>query len=372
VQAHGRDGWGRYTAELARAVRARGIEPVLLVAQAEVDPRLEGVECHAILPGHLVRRFETLRNLLAARRLKPILATCDLVHCVAEPYAPLVALSLPSRVPFVLTAHGSWAVRPLRSKMKRWTFAAALLHVDLLVFQSRYTQEQVGRLIALPSHVVLPAGVDPEDFRSAPSFDLPPWAGEGPIVLSVGALKARKGYEVALRAVGQASRRFPGLHYVIVGEGESSGYASGLRSLADELGLAGRLHLRGSVGMNELVAWYHRSDVFVLLPVNVGDSFEGLGLAYLEAAAAGRACIGTRDCGASDAVIDGETGLLVAQDDAAAAAEAMIRLLDDRALRMRMGEAGRRRAEHLSWARLAERLQVEYARLAASRPPHAT
>jgi phosphatidylinositol alpha-1,6-mannosyltransferase len=131
------------------------------------------------------------------------------------------------------------------------------------------------------------------------------------------------------------------------------------------------LHLRGSVGMNELVAWYHRSDVFVLLPVNVGDSFEGLGLAYLEAAAAGRACIGTRDCGASDAVIDGQTGLLVAQGDAGAAAGAIVRLLEDKQLRTHMGEAGRRRAEHLSWARLAERLQVEYARLAASRSPHA-
>jgi phosphatidylinositol alpha-1,6-mannosyltransferase len=126
--------------------------------------------------------------------------------------------------------------------------------------------------------------------------------------------------------------------------------------------------LLGGVASDELVAWYLRADVFLLLPVNVGSSFEGLGLAYLEAAAAGRPCIGTRECGAAEAVIDGETGLLVPQGDAAAAEGALIRLLESQGLRARMGEAGRRRAEQLTWARLAKRMQEEYERLAAFRP----
>ena len=96
VRAQGTDGWGRYTVELVRAVRARGIEPVLVTAQREADPGLDGVERHAILPAPLSHRFDTLRSLLASPRLKPILATCDLVHCLVEPYLPLVARSCPA------------------------------------------------------------------------------------------------------------------------------------------------------------------------------------------------------------------------------------------------------------------------------------
>jgi phosphatidylinositol alpha-1,6-mannosyltransferase len=182
----------------------------------------------------------------------------------------------------------------------------------------------------------------------------------------VGALKPRKGYDVALEAVGIASRELPDLHYVVLGEGESGDHAGRLRRRAQELGLDERVHLLGSVASDELVAWYLRADVFLLLPVNVGGSFEGLGLAYLEAAAAGKPCIGTRDCGAAEAVIDGETGFLVPQGDAVAAADSLIRLLESRELRMRLGEAGRRRVDGLTWARLAERLQKEYEDLAAT------
>jgi phosphatidylinositol alpha-1,6-mannosyltransferase len=224
----------------------------------------------------------------------------------------------------------------------------------------------MAELAPPPPHIIAPAGVDPADFRPARRASLPPWVGEPPIVLTVGALKPRKGYEVALEAVGLAGREFPDLHYVVVGEGESGDHAARLRRQAQELGLGERFHLLGSVASDELIAWYLRADVFLLLPVNLGGSFEGLGLAYLEAAAAGRPCIGTRDCGAAEAVIDGETGLLVPQGDAAAAAASLIRLLESRELRMRLGEAGRRRVDGFTWARLAERLQREYENLAAS------
>jgi phosphatidylinositol alpha-1,6-mannosyltransferase len=369
ARAQGRDGWGRYTVEVVRAARWRGIEPVLVLADPEVDARLTDVECHAILPPPLGRRFTVPRSLSAARRLRPILATCDVVHCLVEPYAPLVALSVPPRVPLVMTAHGSWAVRPLRSLVRRWLFRAALRRVDLLVFQSRFTRDKMAGLAPPTPHILAPAGVDPADFQPARRASLPPWAGENPIVLSVGALKPRKGYEVALEAVSLASREFPDLHYVVVGEGESGDHAGRLRRQAEELGVGERFHLLGSVASDELIAWYLRADVFLLLPVNVGGSFEGLGLAYLEAAAAGRPCIGTRDCGAAEAVIDGETGLLVPQGDAVAAADSLIRLLESRELRMRLGEAGRRRVDGFTWARLAERLRESYAELLREESP---
>ncbi len=367
VRAQGMDGWGRYTVELVRSVRARGIEPVLVTAQSEVDPRLGGIERYAILHPPLSRRFDTLRSLLESHRLEPILATCDLVHCLVEPYLPLVARSCAADIPFVQTAHGTWAVRPFGRRLQRLFFLPALRRVDLMVFQSHYTQDRMGRLIDLPRSVVMPGGVRSDDFEQSAGVKLPPWAEDDPLVLSVGALKERKGHMVALMAVGEASKAIPRLQFVIIGNGGRRDFADRLRRQAAELGLASRFHMLGEVPFDELVSWYHRASAFMLVPVNCDDSFEGFGLAYLEAGAAGRACIAAIDCGAAEAVVDGVTGILVPQADASAAAHALVALLQNAELRNAMGEAGRQRAHQLSWDNLAAQLCTQYASLASSR-----
>jgi phosphatidylinositol alpha-1,6-mannosyltransferase len=135
--------------------------------------------------------------------------------------------------------------------------------------------------------------------------------------------------------------------------------------MATELDMNGCFTLLGRVAADELIAWYHRAAVCLLLSINDGSSFEGLGLVLLEAAAAGTPSIGTTDCGAVEAVENGVTGFLVAQRDAVAAAHVLSRLLVDRALRDRMGQAARERARRLSWAHLSQRLASHYRDLLA-------
>jgi glycosyltransferase involved in cell wall biosynthesis len=71
--------------------------------------------------------------------------------------------------------------------------------------------------------------------------------------------------------------------------------------------------------------------------------------------------IGTRDCGAEDAILDGRTGLLV-DPTVEATRAALARLVDDDASRRRLGDAARRHAEHSSWSDNAERVAALYAR----------
>jgi phosphatidylinositol alpha-1,6-mannosyltransferase len=247
-------------------------------------------------------------------------------------------------------------------------FLPALRRVDLLVFQSRYTRDRMSRLVRLQRSVVLPGGVRAADFERPTPVRLAAWAAADPLVLSVGALKERKGHRVALMAVAEASKAIPRLQLVVIGDGDTHGYGDSLGRLAAELGLASHLHVLGSVPFGELVSWYRQATVFMLLPISTEDSFEGLGLVYLEAAAAGKACIGTTQCGSAEAVVDGVTGVLVPQADASAAAEALVALLGNADLRTRMGEAGRQRAQQLSWDNLAAQLCAEYESLANSRP----
>ena len=98
----------------------------------------------------------------------------------------------------------------------------------------------------------------------------------------------------------------------------------------------------GNVERSELTDFYQRASVFCL-----PSTYEGLPLAILEAMAAGLPVVSTRVSGMPEAVVEGETGLLVAPEDAGALARALARLLGDRDLQRRMGEQARARFERL-------------------------
>jgi glycosyltransferase involved in cell wall biosynthesis len=95
-------------------------------------------------------------------------------------------------------------------------------------------------------------------------------------------------------------------------------------------------------------------------PVTASDGgFEGFGIVYLEASASGTAALGTLDCGAEDAIVDGETGRLVAQN-VDAVESALRELLEDDGLRARMGANGRVHAASSSWERNAREVLAIY------------
>jgi phosphatidylinositol alpha-1,6-mannosyltransferase len=110
-----------------------------------------------------------------------------------------------------------------------------------------------------------------------------------------------------------------------------------------------------------LLAWYGAADVFALPSMNVGRKFEGYGLTYLEASAAGLPVIGTTDCGAEDAIINGKTGLLISQTDVTSALPtAIMSLLTDPQQAVQMGAAGHEHAQHQTWDRVAQRVMALY------------
>jgi glycosyltransferase involved in cell wall biosynthesis len=105
------------------------------------------------------------------------------------------------------------------------------------------------------------------------------------------------------------------------------------------------------------------ADLFVMSSVT-----EGLGSAVLDAMAMGHAVVGTRAGGIPEAVVPGETGLLVDPADSRALAAAIVELLKDSPLRARYGEAGRQRvAQHFGVDRLVEGTLETYRRLISNK-----
>jgi phosphatidylinositol alpha-1,6-mannosyltransferase len=133
------------------------------------------------------------------------------------------------------------------------------------------------------------------------------------------------------------------LHYAIVGmptRGED------IRRLAAELGVAERVHLLGRLDDARLVRVLNAADLFAMTSRHTADGdFEGYGIAVVEAALCGLPSVVSSGSGLSEAVVDGQTGLCVPQEDPCATAAAMRELMEDTERRRAMGQAARRRAE---------------------------
>ncbi len=287
-----------------------------------------------------------LHQLRALPQVRAALRGCDLIHSTIEPYAPLAALAA-GRQPLIITGHGSYVQTAARRRFPAGTIYGWAYRRGLMVCVSHYTARAAeGSLTGIKTAVVN-NGVDYERFGAVEHI-----GGGG--VLAVGAVKARKGVIELVRAMEQV----PGVRCVIVGSlTMEPDYAARVRDEIARLDLGDRVTLTGRVADAELMRYYAEADVLVMASLNVGWKFEGFGLTLLEASAAGLPVIGTRDCGAEDAVIEGETGLLVAQatleDDLAAAIK---RLLADPALAANMGAAGRAYARGQTWDRVGAQM----------------
>ena len=231
--------------------------------------------------------------------------------------------------------------------------------VDHLFPVSQYTAELLRNLGAEDQRMTVVAnGTDPERFRpldvSARREELD--LGPRPVLLTVGRLTPRKGIDTVLAALPQVVERVPDVIYLVVGEGEDR---TRLEQLAREMSVTDHVRFLGKVTYDELPTMYNLGDVFVTPSRSAPPSVEGFGIVFLEANACGKPVIGARTGGIPDAVIDGETGLLVDPDAPSQLADAILRLLTDTDLAKRLGAEGRRRVvEEGTWDVTHGRLQA--------------
>jgi glycosyltransferase involved in cell wall biosynthesis len=222
-----------------------------------------------------------------------------------------------------------WGTDVALARRAPWLLRPTLRRARAVICPSNALAEEADRLGAREIEVI-PSGVD-----------LPAAVGEEadpPEVLYVGRLSPEKG----ILELVEAAR---GLNLVVAGDGP----------LRDRVPMA-----RGFVPPEELAPLYARAAV-----VACPSHREGFGVACLEAMAHGRPVVASAVGGLLDLVVDGETGIHVPPGDVAALRAALERLLADRELRRRMGEAGRRRAgERFSWEAVTRQTVDLYARYA--------
>jgi glycosyltransferase involved in cell wall biosynthesis len=178
---------------------------------------------------------------------------------------------------------------------------------------------------------------------------------DAPVVGTIANFKTHKAHDVLLRAAVDVRRAVPNVRFVLVGTGPLE---PDVRRLAETAGLNGTIVFAGF--REDALRVASAFDVFAL-----SSTYEGLSIALLEAMALGKPAVVTRVGGLPEVVDDGVTGLLVPSGSPETLARAIVRLLQDPALRGRLGEAGRARAETFDIRRAVRRSEEVYEELLA-------
>ena len=316
------------------------------------------------------RRLRTIQGILLWSRRVAVLARstdAEFIWCGNIKPAAYPAKWTMERTgtPFGILLHGGDLLilqhQVHQSAIKRKTATALLSSAAVLVANSEWTRDRALTLLseleidAPPDRVrVVPLGADHRFFR--PGIDgrevrARYGLGEGRWLLSVARLTRHKGIDTALHALARLGARYPDLRYAVVGTGEDQ---EALEAEARQLGVADRVRFLNEVPDRDLPALYTSAEIYLGVSRLLEHRVEGFGIALAEASACGIPVIAGRSGGIPEAVRDDETGLLVDAERPEAVVEAVRRLLDDPALRARLGAAGRRVVEtHFNWDRVA-------------------
>lgn len=275
------------------------------------------------------------------------------------------------RLPWVAVEHGRIPPRWERP-LKRWAFQQATSVVSV----SLYSWQRLLRLGVKPrSGRVITNGADASRFKiisaqEVTEFKAGTGLNQGRILLTVGNVSDRKGQDVVIRALPGIIEQVPDAHYFMAGLPTKE---KQFARLADELGVASHVHFLGQVDDAKLVGLFNCCDVFVMTSRHTVDEFEGFGIAVVEAALCGKPAVVSRDSGLAEAIDDGVTGISVPEGDVQATADAIISLLQDNALRKRMGEAAQRRAlAQQTWVQCAQQYDALFRHLLETEAHSAT
>jgi phosphatidylinositol alpha-1,6-mannosyltransferase len=221
-----------------------------------------------------------------------------------------------------------------------------LQRADWLLSNSDYTRDTLVDLIGVRPEriaVVYPT-VDEKRFRpELPCEDLRNSIGLTPgnqLILSVGRLQRRKGFDNVIRALKVLRQQGYDAHYALIGIGEDLEH---LRKVARDTGVQEYVHFLGHVSYEDLPRWYSACNIFAMPNRDIDGDTEGFGLVFLEVAASGKPAVAGLAGGTGSAVVDGVTGLRINGENLNEIVQALSHILHNPEEAAAMGRRGRER-----------------------------
>ncbi len=260
------------------------------------------------------------------------------------------------KVPWLIVAHGTEFGKS--DGLQAYLTCIASNKADGIICVSEYTKHVVQILgVNRPRIDVIHNGADAQQYRFLDPdqvMQLRDSLGVNNkfVLLTVGNVSSRKGQEVVIRALPAILDRFQQVVYWMAG---LPSMQPELEHLAKELGVEKSIRFFGRTSMQTLLELYNSCDLFVMTSRQLDDGdFEGYGIAVIEAALCGKSAVVSDNSGLSEAVIDGQTGLLVKQNDPKSTADAIISLVSDPVLLQQLSMRAKSRAIDMqTWDKVA-------------------
>lgn len=249
--------------------------------------------------------------------------------------------------PYIVYTHGKDVFHHVSLWKRRWV-RVILRNARTIYANSKYVRGELVKRCGIPRGkiIVLYPRVDvfgiEKDARFVEpiSIHAPKGSKDAPFVLlSVGRLVERKGFDMVIRALSHMRNTRPPLavSYWIIGEGQDE---PRLRALAKTCNIENMVRFFGAVPRPELYGYYKACDCFIMPSRDIDGDVEGFGVVFLEAGVFGKPVVGGRSGGVPEAIEDGVTGLLVDPVNAADIGSAIERLILNFEQAKKMGEAG--------------------------------
>ena len=304
-----------------------------------------------------------------ARRIDKLAAELDVDLVLLDPAVPLGIVGPWLERPYGVVVHGAEVTVPGRLPIAGSVLRRVLRGAEVVIAAGGYPAAEARRCagIDLPT-IIVPPGVDTDRFvplgdgerkevRRRLGFD-----PDAPLIVGMSRLVPRKGFDVVIDASAELANRWPTLQVAIAGSGRDR---ARLERRAKRRGAPVRC--LGRVDDADLIPFLGSADVFAMLCRNrwAGLEQEGFGIVFLEAAACGVPVVAGLSGGSAEAVVDGQTGIVVEHPrETSAVVRAIERLLKDAVLARQLGDAGRHRAEvEFTHDRLATLLYQELERI---------
>jgi len=302
--------------------------------------------------GQLPPRWLSLRS-----ELKKIIKKRRVETLIFGHFHPFNAIGHWLNTPYYLFGHGTDIRRIKNSWWQKLFFKYTYKYCRGLILNSQYLATAVSALIADQTkiHVVYP-GVNYDSlnqtFDSRIESERLGIGADDLIILSMGRLVHDKGYANVIKSLPTLIQTFPKIKYIIAGTGPEE---SNLKNLVADLKLDNHVVFTGAVANNDQskASYYQLANIYV----GVSLAPEGLGVSYLEAQACAIPVIASRHGGSSEAVVDGQTGLLIEPGNQTALIDALAKLLGDEDLCQRLGNTGRQRVKaEFNWPTQAAKI----------------
>ena len=314
----GLDGRSKVSLDYALELQNLGYDVFCLTRETSNQEKIE--EC-PLLGAPLKYLANPLTSFLTALKIKRKIRefSPDIIHFMVEPYTTLLPFLKIEKAKTFLTVHGTYSVIPalfnkgVKKIISNYLSKKYYKKIDRIVAVSFFTKNHLLKYYPwLKQKIeVITNGINLEknkiiDLSKKPKNKIKK-------ILFVGIIKKRKGILEAIEACRYYRDNFSAnFIYEIVGSyNKNDGYYKILCKKIKEYNLEDKIVFRGRVTDEELEKLYFDADLFMMLSLNLNNNFEGFGLVFLEANAKGVPCIGPKNSGSEEAIIDGKTGYIV-------------------------------------------------------------